>query len=52
MIEPEIAFADLTDDMNLAEAYVKFCVQYALDNCMEDLQFFNSMVRAHPATVL
>jgi hypothetical protein len=44
MIEPEIAFADLEDDMNLAEAYVKFCTQYALDNCKEDLAFFDKMI--------
>merc|ERR1719327_1529253 len=40
MIEPEIAFADLTDDMRLAEDYLKFCVQFVLDNCDEDLAFF------------
>jgi asparaginyl-tRNA synthetase len=38
MIEPEIAFADLTDSMNIAEAYLKYCVQYVMDNCYEDLQ--------------
>ena len=40
VIEPEIAFADLEDNMNLAEDYLKFCVQFVLDNCDEDLQFF------------
>ena len=39
MIEPEIAFADLDDDMDLGEDFLKFCVQYALDNCREDLEF-------------
>lgn len=41
MIEPEVAFADLTDNMNLAEDFLKFLVQYALDNCKEDLNFLN-----------
>eukprot|EP00742_Colponemidia_sp_Colp-10_P001824 GILJ01001950.1.p1 GENE.GILJ01001950.1~~GILJ01001950.1.p1 ORF type:complete len:765 (-),score=137.11 GILJ01001950.1:78-2129(-) len=40
MIEPEMAFAELPDDMICAESYLKFCIQYALDNCLEDLQFF------------
>ncbi|KAF1791439.1 Aminoacyl-tRNA synthetase, class II (D/K/N)-like [Phytophthora cactorum] len=44
MIEPEIAFADLKDDIDLAEDYLKFCVQYALDHCTEDLEFFNKNV--------
>lgn len=44
MIEPEIAFADLKDDMDLAEDYLKFCVQYALDHCPDDLAFFNQNV--------
>ena len=41
MIEPEIAFADLNDNMDLAEDFLKYLVQYALDNCKEDLQFLN-----------
>lgn len=41
MIEPEVAFADLTDNMDLAEDFLKFLVQYALDNCQDDLQFLN-----------
>lgn len=40
MIEPEIAFADLSMDIDLAEDYLKYCVQYALDNCNHDLEFF------------
>lgn len=40
MIEPEIAFADLNDDINLAEDYLKYCVQYALEMCKDDLEFF------------
>ncbi|KDO28785.1 asparaginyl-tRNA synthetase [Saprolegnia parasitica CBS 223.65] len=44
MIEPEIAFADLSDDIDLAEDYLKYCAQYALDNCAEDLAFFDKNV--------
>ncbi len=43
MIEPEIAFATLEDDMNLAEDYLKYCVQYALENCADDLEFFDEV---------
>ncbi|KAF8393480.1 hypothetical protein HHK36_021724 [Tetracentron sinense] len=39
MVEPEIAFADLEDDMNCAEAYVRFLCQWLLDNCLDDMQF-------------
>ena len=39
MIEPEMAFYDINDNMVLAEEFVKYLVQYALDNCMDDLQF-------------
>ncbi|MBQ9891623.1 MAG: asparagine--tRNA ligase [Bacteroidales bacterium] len=41
MIEPEMAFYDIEDNMELAEEFVKFLVQYALDNCMDDLRFLN-----------
>ncbi len=41
MIEPEIAFADLNDNMDLAEEFLKYLIQYALDNCKEDLAFLN-----------
>ncbi len=41
MIEPEVAFADIHDDMDLAEGLLKHCVQYALDNCADDLQFLS-----------
>lgn len=41
MIEPEIAFADLEEDMELAERFIKYLIQYALDNCMDDLQFLS-----------
>ena len=41
MIEPEMAFYDITDNMVLAEEFVKYLVQYALDNCADDLRFLN-----------
>jgi len=40
MIEPEMAFYDLKDNMDLAEEFLKYLVQYALDHCVEDLTFF------------
>ncbi len=43
MIEPEMAFYELEDNMDLAEEFLKYLVQYALDNCAEDLQFLNDM---------
>ncbi|PSS01950.1 Asparagine--tRNA ligase [Actinidia chinensis var. chinensis] len=39
MVEPEIAFADIEDDMKCAEAYVKFLCQWLLDNCLDDMEF-------------
>lgn len=44
MIEPEMAFADLAADMECAESYLKFCISYALENCQEDLLFFDKFV--------
>lgn len=44
MIEPEIAFADLEDDMNLIEDLVKYCIDYVLENCPAEMEFFNSMI--------
>lgn len=41
MIEPEMAFYDITDNMDLAEDFIKSLVKYALDNCMDDIQFLN-----------
>ncbi len=41
MIEPEIAFADLNDDMELAEAMVKYIIRYVLETCPEEMAFFN-----------
>ncbi len=43
MIEPEIAFYDITDNMDLAEAFIKYCVRYALDHCRDDLEFLQQM---------
>lgn len=43
MIEPEVAFNDNDDNMDLAEDFLKYLVQYALDNCMEDIEFLNKM---------
>ena len=42
MIEPEIAFADLADDMKLASDMIKFVLRYVMENCPAELQFFNS----------
>ncbi|MGN6477921.1 MAG: asparagine--tRNA ligase [Flavipsychrobacter sp.] len=39
MIEPEVAFADLKDNMDLAEDFIQYVIKYALDNCREDLEF-------------
>ena len=44
MIEPEIAFADLQDDMELAEALLKYIINYCLENVPEELEFFNNFV--------
>ena len=44
MIEPEIAFADLTDDMKLAEDMIKYIISYVLENAPEEMAFFNQFV--------
>ena len=44
MIEPEMAFYDLDDNMDLAEDFVKYLIRYALQNCREDLEFLNNMI--------
>ena len=44
MIEPEIAFADLIDDMDLAEAAIKFVVGYVLEKCPDEINFFNNFI--------
>ena len=43
MIEPEVAFNDITDNMDLAEEFIKYCVKWALDNCYDDVKFLNDM---------
>ena len=43
MIEPEMAFYDITDNMNLAEEFIKYLIKYLLENCYDDLEFLNNM---------
>ena len=44
MIEPEVAFMDLEELMDLEEDFIKYCVRWALENCKDDLEFLNKMV--------
>lgn len=44
MIEPEIAFADLQDDMDLAKDMIKYVISYVLENCPEEMEFFNNFI--------
>lgn len=44
MIEPEVAFMDLPELMDLEEDFIKYCVRWALDNCKDDLEFLNKMI--------
>jgi len=44
MIEPEIAFADLDANMDLAEEMIKYIIKYTLDNCPEEMEFFNNFI--------
>jgi len=44
MIEPEMAFYDLSDNMDLAEDFVKYLISYAIENCSDDLGFLNNMI--------
>lgn len=44
MIEPEMAFADINDNMDCAEAYLKHVFKYVLNHCQEDMQFFNKLI--------
>ena len=44
MIEPEVCFIDLNDLMDLEEDFIKYCVKWALDHCMDDLEFLNKMI--------
>lgn len=43
MIEPEMAFYDINDNMDLAEDFLKYLIQYALDHCYDDLEFLNKL---------
>jgi asparaginyl-tRNA synthetase len=43
MIEPEMAFYDIHDDMDLAEDFLKYLIRYALEHCMDDLEFLNNL---------
>ena len=43
MIEPEMAFYDINDNMDLAEEFIKYCIQYALDHCADDIAFLDKM---------
>ena len=43
MIEPEVAFNEIKENMDLAEEFIKYCVRWALDNCFDDIQFLNNM---------
>ncbi|WP_321334612.1 asparagine--tRNA ligase [uncultured Bacteroides sp.] len=43
MIEPEVAFNEIEENMQLAEDFIKYCIQWALDNCIDDIQFLNDM---------
>lgn len=44
MIEPEVAFNDIHDNMDLAEDFIKYCVRWALEHCQDDLAFLNKMI--------
>ena len=44
MVEPEVAFIDLADLMDLEEDFIKYCVNWALDHCKDDLEFLNKMI--------
>jgi asparaginyl-tRNA synthetase len=43
MVEPEVAFNEIEENMDLAEDFIRYCVQWALDNCRDDVQFLNDM---------
>lgn len=43
MVEPEVAFNDITDNMDLAEEFIKYCINYALENCKDDIDFLAQM---------
>ena len=41
MVEPEVAFIDINENMNLAEDFLKYCIRYALDKCRDDIEFLS-----------
>ena len=43
MIEPEVAFFEIAENMQLAEDFIKYCIKWALDHCMDDIRFLNDM---------
>lgn len=47
MIEPELAFADLDDNMECIEECIKYCVNHVLENCSDEIQFFNKFIDAN-----
>ena len=52
MIEPEMAFYELKDNMRLAEEFLKFIIRYVLEHCREDLEFFNQFIEKSVLTTL
>ena len=44
MVEPEVAFIDLADLMDLEEDFIKYCIRWALDHCQDDVEFLNKMI--------
>lgn len=50
MIEPEMAFYEIEDNMDLAEEMLKYLIQYALDNCMDDLNFLSKRLQEEEKT--
>ena len=44
MVEPEVAFIDLADLMDIEEDFIKYCIRWALDHCQDDLEFLNKMI--------
>ena len=51
MIEPEVAFSDLIDNMNLAEEFLKFCIKYVMANYPEDLEFLSIRLKEEERTL-
>lgn len=44
MIEPEVAFVEIEENMDLAESFIKYCIEWALEKCKDDLEFLNRMI--------